>query len=99
MSSTDDNLLSRAWGYAIGGVIGVVIAIIGIVIAACRKHQKEKAIKDAQKAARNARSLALQQQTDSFSNVAYRADADIFTRVGMSPIQMNLPSSPHQSSV
>jgi hypothetical protein len=89
MSSADGDLLNQAWGYIIPGVTGIVIAIVAIIIGICWQHRKEQALKDQQKAARSARLLKLQQQSDSFTNVAYRADTDILTRLGMSQIQPN----------
>jgi hypothetical protein len=93
MSSANEDILSKGWGYVIGGLGGLVVAVITIIVVLCRQHARKQAIKDQQQAARSARILKLQQQSDSFTNIGYRADTDILTRLGMSQLQPNpIPS-------
>jgi hypothetical protein len=99
MSSTNAGALSAAWGYVIGGIGTLVIAIIVIVVSLCRQHCKEQAIEEQKKAARSAKLLQWQQQANSFTNNTYRSDTDILTRLGMSELQpISTPPPPPQQS-
>jgi hypothetical protein len=93
MNSADEDILRKGWGFVIVGLGGLVGAVTTIIVALCRQHAREQAIKDQQKAARSARILKLQQESASFTNIGYRADTDILTRLGMSQLQPNpIPS-------
>jgi hypothetical protein len=93
MSSADAHALSAGWGYVIGGISTLVMAIIVIVVSLCRQYCKEQAMEERKKAARSAKLLQWQQQANSFTNIAYRSDTDILTRLGMSELQ-SIPTPP-----